>query len=205
MRKLLLGCVLAGAGLWASTAKAETNYVFDFGIGYQKLHIDGANAKELDGDENISGKFKVMILPSTTSRWRYGFSISGASAYENTGPFVFDGKTYVDDPFKEFEMLVPEFRIAYHIPINNLFIEPSIGVGPAIAAFRTGEDNDYWDADNTVRVNIALEPSLQIGYAQDQWAVGGEVSYLFTHLDFGDDVGGDIDTFYLGAFFRYQF
>lgn len=207
MRKFLLGCVLAGAGLWGTTAMAAgPSYAFDFGLGYQKLHIDGSNASQLDGDENLSIRAKFMFLPANNNPWRFGFALSGASSIQSTGPFVFDGKVYDDDPFKEFEMIVPEFRIAYHIPVKNLFIEPSIGVGPSIGLFRVGDDSDdYWDADDTWRVGIAVEPALQIGYAQDQWAVGGEISYLVTHLDFGDDVGGDIDTFYLGAFFRYAF
>jgi hypothetical protein len=207
MRKLFLGCALLAAGLISTVARAETNYTADFSLGWQKLNIDGANAKELDGDDRLSGRFRMMFLPAERgNNWRLGFQLSGAHSYDETQPFVYKGDAFTDNPYKELDLFVPEFRIAYHIPIQRWFIEPGIGLGVAFGAFTVGEDWD-WDhwGESHVRANVAVEPGILFGYNQGQWAVGGEVNYLWTHLDFGDDAGGDITALYLGAFARFQF
>ena len=202
-----LGACLLAVTVFAT--RADAAYTFDFGIGVQKLNIDGDAVSELDGDDNLALKIKFMIAPNGEKNpWRYGFSLSGGYALDETNPFVFDGEVYADDPFKELSILIPEFRVAYHWKVDkHWFVEPSIGVGPSIGIFRVGEDDDWaWGGgDAHWKLGIAVEPSIQIGWGKDQWALGAEASYTWTHLDFGDDAGGEITMFYVGAFFRYQF
>jgi hypothetical protein len=198
-------CLLA---VMVFTAPAKADYTFDFGIGVQKLEIEGDAVSELDGEENLALKIKFMLTPKNDTPWRFGFGLSGGYALDETDAFVFDGDAYTDDPFKELSILIPEFRVAYHWKVDKFwFVEPSIGVGPSIGIFRVGEDDDWaWGGgDAHWKVGIAVEPSIQIGWGKDGWALGAEASYTWTHLDFGDDAGGEIEMFYLGAFFRYAF
>jgi hypothetical protein len=103
------------------------------------------------------------------------------------------------------------FSIGYHAPLgDHWFIEPSVGVGPAIGVFILGEDRGrWWHDDNAyddhVRAGFAVQPALQVGYEWGHFGVGAEASYLWTHMDFGDDIGGDITELYAGGFFRWSF
>jgi hypothetical protein len=215
MRTRALAIALLTAGLFAPPALAdnENRFAIDFGLGYSKLNIDGDVTEELDGEETIAPMVRFTFLPPENSGWRIGFSLQGTTVYDETGPFVYDGELFVDDPFKQFSMLVPMFQLGYQFDLGNtgVFITPRIGVGPSFGYFVAGEEyEDWWDDDNEYeqryKVGFAVQPAIQIGYAwSDHFAAGAEAAYLWTHLDFGDGAGGDVTNFYAGGFFRWSF
>jgi hypothetical protein len=213
MRNWMVGIALLVTGLLASAARAErdTNFTMDFGLGYAKVNIDGANASDLDGNDTSAAEVRFKFTQPKLGNWRLGFALNVVDTWEDTDPYVIDGKAYIDDPYKEFYMLSPMFSLGYQVPLgSHWFIEPSVAVGPSIGVFILGEDHgQWWDDDNAyddhVRVGVAVQPALQVGYEWDHFGLGAEVSYLWTHLDFGDDIGGDISVFYAGGFFRWSF
>lgn len=213
MRTWMVGVVLTGMAFVASAARADgdPNYTMDFGLGYAKVNIGGSNVSELDGNDTSAAQIRFKFRQPSLGNWRLGFALTAVDTWEDTDPFVSDGKAYVDDPYKEFSMLAPMATIGYNIPLgHHWFIEPSIGVGVAVGVYATGENHgEWWDDDNQyddhVRANIAVQPAVQLGYEWGHFGVGAEVNYLWTHLDFGDSVGGDVTVFYAGGFFRWSF
>jgi hypothetical protein len=218
MRRIVPAVAIAlAAGLFSLQARADvaTNdrFALDVGLGYSKLNIDGDFVSELDDSDSAAVSVRFTFLNPHRSNWRIGFSLHAAGTWEETDPFILDGEVFDDDPYKEFSMLVPMFRVGYHFPIGDSgwFVEPSFGVGPSFGYFRAGEDRggNWWDDDDEFEerweVGIAIQPALQVGYAWDHFAAGGEVGYLWTHLDFDDDIGGDVTELYLGGFFRWSF
>src|SRR5690606_22588031 len=114
----------------------------DFGLGYSNLKIDGSAVSELDDADSAAVSVRFTFLNATPSNWRIGFSLHGAGTWEETDPFILDGEVFSDDPFKEFSMLVPMFRVGYHFDLgtSGWFVEPSLGIGPSLGYFRAGED-----------------------------------------------------------------
>lgn len=214
MRNWWIGSTLLAAAAVASPAMAERDnrFAIDFGLGYSKLNIDGEVTDDLDGEETVSPMVRFTFLPQDRSGWRIGFSLQAATVYDETGPFIYDGELFINDPYKQFSMLVPMVQVGYQFDLGDsgVFITPRIGVGPSFGYFVAGEDyEDWWDDDNEHeqrwKVGLAVQPSVQVGYQWDNFAVGGEVAYLWTHLDFGDGAGGDVTNFYAGAFLRWSF
>jgi len=207
MRLLLVLLAATMITLSASSAKA---FDIDFGLGYSKLQIDGSSddAKALDGSDgpafDISFKF-TSIIPGL----RWGFGVQGSYFRDEYHVTNSDGDS--DKRFRDLTLIIPEFRVGYHVPIGPIFIEPSMGAALVMGEFRTGyvdshHGNEFDDSDHEeFEVNVALTPRLQAGIEGHFWAAGLEVSWMNSHLDFGDGVGGDISTFYGGAFFRISF
>ncbi len=211
MKLLTLG---AAALLIAGTASAASANAFDvdLSLGYSRLRIDGPGAKDLDKDDGAAIQLAFMGPAPQTPSFRFGFGLE-LSGYRNDF-HVTDTNGFERHRFDQIGMVVPELRIGYYVPIGHFFIEPSIGVGLAIADYSTGhvhryhhDNNDSYDDidSDTLRLNAAVHPTLQIGYASDHWAVGLQTSYLYTHLHFKDGIGGDVSELYGGAFFRWSY
>jgi hypothetical protein len=218
MKRVLTGVAALLLGASATTVRAS-DFDVDLGLGYSRLQLDGNNkdAKDLDHSDSagLDLAFKWRVPPSTGLRLGIGLTASGyRDEFHVTDPITFDRV----HRYRELDLVVPELRIGYNVPIGgNFFIEPSLGVGLAAADYRTGtihhhhhhhddEDYTYDDDDNdTFRANLALRPRIQAGVGGDHWKLGLEASYLFTHLDFGNGIGGDVNELYGGAFFRVSF
>lgn len=212
MRKLFIGSTAALLLATAGAGRAVAgNFDVDFGLAYSQLRIDGNGAKDLDKSDGAAARASFMFPQPAVPGLKLGFGLE-VSGYRNDFHEV-DNDGDNRRRYHELDLVIPELRAAYTIPFGNFFVEPGIGVGLALADYRLDtvrhhhhNDDDFaQDDDDTFRANVAVHPSLKIGYGQGHWAAGLEAGYMFTHLHFGDGVGGDVSELYGGAFFRWSF
>ena len=81
---------------------------------------------------------------------------------------------------------------------NMFFIEPGIGLGGAIGQLRLKSDTqtyEKWDA------NFAARAFFNVGFQVPGGMFGFQGSYMHGgHLEFGQNVKGDVNEFYIGIF-----
>lgn len=217
MRKRVAGLIVlwsvCGAGVAQAQVREDNGFSLDFGIGYSKLNIAGENVRQLDGADGAASHINFKWAPPDARGLRLGFSVDIAGWREEFTSVNEDEDEFITDAYQELSLFIPEVRVGYYIPFGDprdrhFFIEPSIGVGLAVGYFEAGDVFfNRFDSDDysKTRANIAFRPAVQAGYAWDRFAAGVEASYLWTHLDFGNEVGGDIESWYVGGFFRFRF
>jgi len=207
MRKLIIGTAALLLAAGAGTASAG-GFDLDAGIGYSRLNIDGKKTGDLDDNDGGAVHASIMWPQPAVPGLRLGFGLEVSGYTDRFRETDNDGDERTR--YRSIDMLVPELRIAYRIPIDHFFIEPALGVGLAVADYNLhtnrGHDRDFDERDfDCFRLNAAVQPSVKIGYAQDRWAAGVELSYLWTHLHFKDEIGGDVSEMYVGGFFSWSF
>ncbi len=207
MKALWVGCVALLA--FATVGRAE-QFSLDSGIHYAKLNLEGVNAARLDDADGAVFDIAFQIAPPH-SGWRFGAGLMVGGWYEEFQSV--DPNLDITDAYQSLSIIIPELRIGYHIPLgdpdgNHLFIEPSMGVGLAIGTYSSGDvyfGTFYDDNGSRTRANIAFRPKVQVGYSWDRFALGLEGSYLWTDLDFGNGIGGELTSWTAGVFFRWRF
>ena len=218
MRRTHLLVLLGPLGL-AGTAFGQDRE-FAFGAGYGHLFLDGSNAGDLDeqGGLNVNGRISWPITPSRGERrpeLRFGVGV-GLGFYADYD----DDDDGDDDFFEEEEVEVTqltvisnELELSFRQPIaRDYYLEPGIAgqfmIGNFWAGERTWWGGLWWDADedeNIWRVGGGGRIFLRAAYQQERWSAGVEGSYSYGWLDFGDDIGGDIQQGYIGVFFAHSF
>src|SRR5688572_7109391 len=204
---------LVGAALIASAppALADHHREFSFSIGYAQLSVDDEALQDLDHKGGVRFEPRLTWTPSAddAQRFRLGVGIGFAFFYdeEDTGETV-GGFADVED-FEQISLIVPELQATWRQPVHeNWFVEGGVGVGAVIGNFRAGQVifDDLFDEDvSDWDLGFGVRPLVRVGYTKPGWVAGLEGSYLFTDLDFGNDLGGSIEELYIGLFFSHMF
>ncbi|MEO6436137.1 MAG: hypothetical protein ABIP55_10300 [Tepidisphaeraceae bacterium] len=205
------------AALPAAPARAEPKYEFALSLGYARETLDGSASPFNSRDGfRIEPRFTFGVSEEMPQlKLGVGLGLSGYSkSIDDDGDdfVVIDGEVFfinVDD-VESLTLLTPEFQISWRQQLGadrRWFIEPGVAVGVVIGNYWVGntwgwysdEDINEWDA------TLSGRPFLRAGYQSDRWLVGLEASYLFGgDLNFTDDIAGNIQEFYGGAFFGFS-
>ena len=187
---------------------------FAFGAGYSHLFLDGSRAEELDeqGGLRLEGRISWPItapLNDHRPELRFGAGL-GLSYFINDTDDDFDDDTFFDEEsdYTQVTTIVPEIQLSLRAPIGSMYyIEPGVAGQFIVGNYLRGEQS-WWDFDEEVdiwRVGGGGRLFLRGAYQHDRWSLGIEGSYSYGWLDFGHDIGGDIQTGYLGVFFAHSF
>jgi hypothetical protein len=216
MRGLILPCALALAAslLLARPAFAQQRE-FQFGIGYGHLFWDGFNSRELkeQGGVRVDGRVTWCADEHHFPQLRVG---AGATlgfyvSNDNRGDVVVvnDLVFFEASNYTQLSLFTPELEVSWRQWLDQRwYLEPGAAATFLVGNYVKGEEFlGYVDEDiDRWRVGGGGRAFVRLGYnGWDRWSVGLEGSYAYGWLDFGDDVGGDIQQAYLGIFAAYRF
>jgi hypothetical protein len=214
MSRNLIPCLLVSVYL-TGVARGQ-HREFAIGAGYGHLFWDGAHTAALEeqGGVRFEGRVSWPVsepMTDTRPELRLGVGLGVAVYYSEHGGDIFeeDGILFVDpEDFEQLTTLEPEIQFSLRVPVgSDYYLEPGIA-GTFIAGnYRTGEDFvGFIDEDvNRWRVGGGGRLILRGAYHRERWSFGIEGSYAYGWLDFGDDIGGDIQQGYLGVFYAHRF
>ena len=196
--------ILAGVFLFAGTSRADWgNYSdFAFGIGYAHIQL-GSSSNEFHNMDALRIEPAISFSPfAKLSQLRLGgaFGVSmvldssSHAIISNNGTLIVHASA--DIPFL---LLEPEFRVSWRQEFDSgWFIEPGIGLGGAIGQLHLESDThsfEEWDA------NFAARAFLNVGFLVPGGIFGVQASYMRSgSIKFAQNVGGEINEFYIGVF-----
>jgi hypothetical protein len=211
----IVGCGLVVAG-FLSASPAEAEVAFDLGIGYS--HVTIGTSGPFNGADGIRFEPRVSFSPiADVPQFRLGFGL-GVSGYthdidQDSTITINNGDEIIiiqADQWEALSLLEPELQLSWRQVFNKytdgsegLFVEPGVGIGAAIANFAI-VDGFWWSDEQDSQWGTAFEvrPFLRAGYQARNWAAGLDCSYMFGQsVGLTDTVSGDINEFYIGAFF----
>jgi hypothetical protein len=212
MRPHLLTTVLA-AVVTCGTALAdarEADRELAVGIGYGHLFWDGHNTDQLEEQGGLRMEIRYSVPVALQPQWRVGAGLGLAFYVSEHGGDVFeeDGILFVrPDDWVQLTNIEPEIQLSFRQPLgDDFYLEPGIAGVFIVGNFRRGrevfgfidEDLDRW------RVGGGGRLFLRGAYTRGRSSYGIEGSYSYGWLDFGDDIGGDIQQGYLGFFYAHR-
>jgi hypothetical protein len=189
---------------------------FAFGLGYGHLFLDGHNSDALEeqGGFRLLGRVSWPVTEPMAARvpeLRLGLGL-GLSFYisEQGGDIEEVGNVIIitPDDWTQLTVIEPEVQFSVRQPVaRDYYLEPGIAGVFTIGNYIRGEevfgfvddDIDRW------RVGGGGRLFLRGGYFRERYSFGIEGSYSYGWLDFGDDIGGDIQQGYLGLFYAQRF
>ena len=189
---------------------------FAFGVGYAQLFWDGHNTDALEeqGGLRMEGRVSWPVTEPMRGgrpelRLGAGLGLTFYVSEQGGDFFEEDDIIFIEpDDWTQLTNIEPEIQFSVRQPVGrDLYLEPGIAGTFILGNYVRGEevfgfideDVDRW------RVGGGGRLFLRGGYHRGRWGFGVEGSYGYGWLDFGDDIGGDIQQGYLGFFFARRF
>jgi hypothetical protein len=214
MSRNLILCLLVSPCL--ACAAHGQHREFAFGVGYAHLFWDGHNTDALEeqGGVRFDGRASWPITgPMTETRPELRLGLGAGLAFyvsEQGGDIEEVGNVIIIEPddWAQLTTFEPEIQLSLRHPVGNaLYLEPGIAGVFIVGNYRLGEEVFGFVDEDLDRWNVGGGGRLFLrgAYVRERMAFGIEGSYGYGWLDFGDDIGGDIQQAYLGFFFSHQF
>ena len=205
-------------GLAAGGARAQDRE-FAFGIGYSHLFWDGSNTEELEeqGGMVLQGRLTMAVTPDPVPnrpqlRVGAGLDLAFYASHEGDDDFeILDNGIIIVEAgdFTRLSVLAPQVEVSWRQPIGDgqWYLEPGLAGVFMIGNYTQGQEWFYLvdEDENEWRVGGGGKAFLRLAYAKERWSMGAEGFYGYGWLDFGNDIGGDIQQGYLGFFFAHKF
>lgn len=191
---------------------------FALGIGYTRIDFDDGGAL-LEGRDGIHFNPVVSFAPFEGLRQlRLGAGVGWSIALDDTrGALVSrDGQLFfASSSDVTFMLLEPELRVSWRQWFGEdeaFYVEPGVAVGAAFGWLDVGDstddppspadDNSFSDWDG----GFAWKAFLRAGTRVSDGLAGIEMHYMAAErLEWGDDLGGDPEEFYIGIFGSLRF
>lgn len=207
--------VLAVVAVGQGRARAATEPEFAIGLGYTHVSLDDTSIGDMaeEGGFRFEPRFTFAPLDDAP-QFRLGVGMGFSFFYDETDSSAIfiddDGDVFIGDA-DEYENLflwTPELQASYrHTFDSGLVLEGGVGVGGVFAYYTAGEEffNTYYDEQlDEGDITWSVRPFARAGYRSDGFTLGLETSYLVGgDLDFTPEIGGNIDEFFVGAFFAW--
>jgi hypothetical protein len=207
-------CARAG-GAWPDRSE------FDVSVGWAHASFHSRLSKDLREQDGVRLEPRYSFaLWRERPEVRLGFGLGLSTFYEENDSDASEGGGFGDggfifepaDQFEQLTLIVPEFQLSWRQPIgpqqrsDHFWAEAGVGVAPVIGNYRNGDaafgelftDQSRWDC------NVGVRPFLRAAWQRKNWLLGAEASYLWTNLDFGDGLNGDVQEIYAGLFIGYR-
>jgi hypothetical protein len=211
---LLAGLLICMTGHGAAAQDRE----FAVGLGYGHLFWDGSHTDELEeqGGLVLDGRLTWAVSPQAypgRPQLRVGVGLDLAFYASHD-----DGDVEIDDDgdvfatatnYTQLSIIAPQIEVSFRQPVINehWYLEPGVAGVFMIGNYTRGQEF-FWFVDedqNDWRVGGGGKVFLRLAYTQERWSVGAEGAYSYGWLDFGHDIGGDIQQGYLGFFYARRF
>lgn len=208
---------LAGAGC-ADGVGPE----IDFGaaLGGFDLEDEGGFESVIDGPR-VSGRFAtgvsgtLAVVDDFGSGPRVGGRIGFGYTRRDLGGSNVSGEPLLSvDDFVDVLLVTPQVSASYRQYLGGSdffgegwFLEPGVGVGPAFGFLSFGQQLEFADdvlasevEETETAVGFGVEPFARLGYAGEGFVGGLEGGWLYTTLNFDDDLGRNANQWYIGVF-----
>ena len=210
--------VVASAG----RAAAQQDREFAFGIGYSHLWWDGSHTGPLEeqGGLVLDGRLTWAVTPVTPlaperPQLRAGFGLDLAfygSYDDNNDDFIIIDDDIIittTNDYTQLSVIAPELEVSLRVPFadGKWYLEPGLAGVFMIGDYTTGEEFFGFVDQHENRWNVGGggKAFLRLAYQAERWGLGVEGAYGYGWLDFGDDIGGDIQQAYFGLFYSHRF
>lgn len=207
----LAGCA-GGTGPQANFMLGYAHVEQDEQQGFEPIVSDQGGVRTAVG---IDGP--VALADDNGSGLRLGGRFAISSFTEDLDERTVAGEPLLEiEDFVDLAVFVPQFTASYRQVIGDRFegagfIEPGLGVGPAIGVLSFGSDLEFGDTaigrdidETESEVGLALSPFLRGGYTTEFFAIGLEGGYQWTTIEFEHALGENPREWYVGVFFAVQ-
>ena len=216
----LRGWVFAGliAVVGAERASAEDqDREFAFGLGYSHLFWDGSHSKPLDeqGGLVLDGRLTWAVTPVAPERPQLrvgvGLDLAFYGSYDDDGTAFIDDDVIIitGDDYTRLSIIAPQVEVSWRQPIAGAqwYLEPGLAGVFMVGNYTTGQDFVWFVDQDENRWNVGGggKAFLRLAYQRERWGLGVQGSYGYGWLDFGDDIGGDIQQGSIGVFYSHRF
>jgi hypothetical protein len=211
----VVGLLVAVAAQRAAAQDRE----FAVGLGYGHLFWDGAHSDELkeQGGLVLDGRLTWAVTPDAypgrpEPRVGFGLDLAFYASHDDNGNLEIDdnGDVFATaSDYTQLSIIAPQLEISLRQPIidEHWYLEPGLAGVFMVGNYTKGQEF-FWFVDEDVnqwRVGGGGKAFLRLAYTQERWSIGAEGSYGYGWLDFGHDIGGDIQQAYLGLFYARKF
>jgi hypothetical protein len=155
---------------------------------------------------------RVTVVPLHAPLWvGFGESFSYCSKSRPVEATI-DGQP-IEDASRNAYLGLFSLQARVAMPIHfggaarRFFVTPELGAGALLDFYSTRAlaiNDELLTQPDHAGAAFVLEPTLQAGYSWGPLSAGAQVSYLAAWGDFGR-LGGQVQTFYAGAFLRFNF
>lgn len=207
-------CLAAATAVVLSATRAvaldsdEFTSEFSLGVGYSHVSI-GDNNSAIDSEDllRFDGAFSINPF-SRVPQLRLGFALGVGMDFDNSKGVVIvrNGQlTAFSSSDIPLLLIEPEFRLSWQQWFGKWYVEPGVGVGGVFANLNLESDDgaetfDEWDSSLSGRV------FLNVGFAVQGGVAGFQGSYMRAgDISFADNLGGEVEEFYIGFFGAMQF
>jgi hypothetical protein len=220
LRRRGIAGLLAGLFVVVGAQRARAqDREFAFGLGYGHLFWDGSHTDELkeQGGLVLNGRLTWAITPDARPgrpelRVGVGLDLAFYASHDYNGDFEIDdnGDVFATaSDYTQLSIISPQLEISLRQPVidEHWYLEPGLAGVFMVGNYTKGQEV-FWFVDedrNDWRVGGGGKAFLRLAYTQEQWSIGAEGSYGYGWLDFGHDIGGDIQQAYLGLFYARKF
>lgn len=202
----------------APPAEYDPHGEFALGIGYTRIDFEDGGAL-LEGRDGIHFNPVVSFAPFEGLRQlRLGAGVGWSIALDDTrGALISrDGELFfASSSDVTFMLLEPELRVSWRQWFGEdeaFYVEPGVAAGAAFGWLDVGDDTD--DSPSPADDNsfsdwdggFAWKAFLRAGTRVSDGLAGIEMHYMAAErLEWGDDLGGDPEEFYIGIFGSLRF
>ena len=220
---LLAGLLVAGPLALVGCAggdRPELNVMI--GVGDLNQDDDGGEPA-IFSQADYGGQFAIGLVSPPLDNYDgngSGFRVGGRLNFTFTREDGFE-RTVAGEPlltiedFADLSLVSPQivgsYRQTFGDEYSGFFLEPGIGVGPSLGFMSFGSDFEFGnttigtDIDETeFALGFAANPFFRLGYDGNRWLIGAESGYQYTAISFDDDLGGNVDNWYIGLFLGFE-
>lgn len=192
---------------------------FVAGLGATDMQGEGGFVPAIDGPEfsgrlSVGGDGALADTDGNGSGPRLGGRIGFTYTQQDFRSRNVAGEPLLEiDDFIGLSLVTPQLVFSYRqmlggdADFGGLFLEPGIGGGLAIGTLSFGSEFEFGNdpigrdiSDYETELSFGVQPFLRFGYDSGSLLVGAEGGYLWTGLNFEDDLGRDVDEWYVGFF-----
>ncbi len=216
----LLPCLIPLAVLIGCADGVGPEIDFGAGIGGLDLEDEGGFESVIDGPRAsgrfaVSGSGTVAVTDDFGSGPRIGGRVGFSYARRDLGGSRVAGEPLLTvDDFVDLLIVSPQVTASYRQYLGGAdyfgegwFVEPGLGLGPTFGYLSFGSQLEFADdvlssdvEETEDAFGLGVEPYARLGYAGDGFVGGVEGGYLYTTLNFDDDLGQDANQWYIGFF-----
>ena len=214
--RLTVVCLLAVAG--CQQPGPEVNFVG--GLGAMDLGDEGGFDSVIDGPR-LGGQFSLGLdgpladVDGNGSGPRVGGRLGFSGTYRDLGDRDVAGEPLLQiEDYVGLSVISPQVTAAYRQYLGGnaydggaFYVQPGVGAGLGIGILNFGSRLEFGDntlatdsGDSETDVAFAVQPFLRLGYDTGATVVGFEAGYLWSGVDFDDDLGRDASQAYGGLF-----
>ena len=214
-RRTIASCAAGLAVFCFTDYSTAADPEFAFSLGYSHISLDDTTIGEMGEAGGLRFETRYSWAPNEQQpKFRLGLGMGFSFFYDETdGSALFiddDGDIVVADAddYEQVFLWTPELQLSWRERWDNgWMLEGGVGVGGVVGVYAAGDQffDEFYDQDlNESDFTFFVRPFVRAAYRDEGFSVGLEASYMWGgSVEFTDEVGGDVEEWYVGVFFGF--